>query len=204
MRMMLGAVIPNGKDYTFWGRGVSQGHSEAIRRLKGVKSVERLDGLKGAVQYTIPNPAAINAVRGGGNPDLSVRDRHTRECYVVAEDGADLAELENAIKQMPDYFAPYETVVHFITEDDLLANHMNMPHGGFVFRSGELGGNKQLTEFKLQAGSNPEFTACVMTAFARAAVKLHREGHHGAKTVFDLPLSYLSPLSRDELIRGLL
>jgi diaminopimelate dehydrogenase len=204
LKLLGGAFLPDGTDYTFWGKGVSQGHSEAIRRLDGVKAVGRLGGLKGAVQYTIPIETAMEMVRSGANPGLTVREKHLRECFVVPEDDADLVKLETDIKTMPDYYAPYETIVHFITEDELLAKHMKMPHGGFVFRSGTTGENKQIMEFGLKLGSNPEFTASVMVAFARAAVRMSREGNFGAKTAFDIPLSYLSPKSRDELIKELL
>ena len=198
MRMMSGAFLPMGEDYTFWGKGVSQGHSDAIRRVNGVKN---------GIQYTIPVEDAINKVRAGENPTLSTREKHTRECFVVAEEGADKAQIENDIKNMPNYFSDYNTTVHFITEEELKANHNKMPHGGFVFRSGVTGANdehQQIVEFSLKLDSNPEFTAQVLVAYARAAVKMNAEGQVGAKTVFDVPLSYLSPMSHAELIKNLL
>jgi len=207
MRLIGEAILPVGNTYTFWGRGVSQGHSEAIRRLDGIK--KDANGKKIAVQYTVPSEIAMNAVRNGENPELSVRGKHLRECYVAAEDGADLQELESGIKNMPDYFAPYDTIVHFISENEFAANHSKMPHGGFVFRSGTTGAddnnsNKQIMEFALKLESNPEFTASVMLAYARATVRLSREGRSGAFTVFDVPLSYLSPKDSATLIKELL
>nr|WP_302595552.1 diaminopimelate dehydrogenase [uncultured Cellulosilyticum sp.] len=198
MRMMSGAFLPMGEDYTFWGKGVSQGHSDAIRRVNGVKN---------GIQYTIPVEDAINKVRAGENPTLSTREKHTRECFVVAEEGADKAQIENDIKNMPNYFSDYNTTVHFITEEELKANHNKMPHGGFVFRSGVTGANeehKQIIEFSLKLDSNPEFTAQVLVAYARAVVRMNREGSLGAKTVFDVPLAYLSAKSSAELIKNLL
>lgn len=198
IRMMSGAILPVGEDYTFWGKGVSQGHSDAIRRVNGVKN---------GIQYTIPVTEAIDKVRAGENPTLSTREKHTRECFVVAEEGADKAQIENDIKNMPNYFADYNTTVHFITEEELKANHSKMPHGGFVFRSGVTGANeehKQIIEFSLKLDSNPEFTAQVLVAYARAAVRMNKEGNTGAKTVFDVPLSYLSAQSSAELIKNLL
>lgn len=198
IRMMSGAILPVGEDYTFWGKGVSQGHSDAIRRVKGVKN---------GIQYTIPVTEAIDKVRAGENPTLSTREKHTRECFVVAEEGADKAQIENDIKNMPNYFSDYNTTVHFITEEELKANHNKMPHGGFVFRSGVTGANeehKQIIEFSLKLDSNPEFTAQVLVAYARAAVRMNKEGNTGAKTVFDVPLSYLSAQSSAELIKNLL
>ena len=198
IRMMSGAILPKGNDYTFWGKGVSQGHSDAIRRVEGVKN---------GIQYTIPVDSAIEAVRNGNNPSLTTREKHTRECFVVAEEGADRARIEADIKNMPNYFADYDTTVHFITEEELRANHSKMPHGGFVFRSGVTGANdehKQIIEFSLKLDSNPEFTAATLVAYARAAVRMNKEGTLGAKTVFDVPLSYLSPLSSAELIKNLL
>jgi len=202
IRMMSSAFLPNGTDYTFWGRGVSQGHSDAIRGLDGIK--KDAEGKKMAVQYTIPSKQAMDTVRTGSNPTLSVRDKHLRECFVVAEDDADQQKMATEIKTMPNYFAEYETVVHFITQEEFEANHTKMPHGGFVFRSGATGENKQIIEFSLKLDSNPEFTASVMVACARAAVRLAKEGNYGGKTVFDIPLSYLSPKGRDELIKELL
>lgn len=198
LRMLSGAILPEGKDYTFWGKGVSQGHSDAIRRVKGVKN---------GIQYTIPVEAAIEAVRNGQQPELSTRAKHTRECFVVAEEGADRAQIEADIKSMPNYFADYDTTVHFISEEELKANHSKMPHGGFVFRSGVSGAeneHKQIIEFSLNLDSNPEFTAQVLVAYARAAVRMNLEGMKGAKSVFDVPLSYLSPKTNEELISTLL
>lgn len=198
MRMMSGAILPMGEDYTFWGKGVSQGHSDAIRRIEGVKN---------GIQYTIPVQEAIEKVRRGENPELSTREKHLRECFVVAEEGANQVEIEQAIKSMPNYFADYDTVVHFISEEELKREHNKMPHGGFVFRSGVTGEkeeHKQIIEFSLKLDSNPEFTAQVLVAYARAAVRMNKEGNKGAKTVFDVPLSYLSPLSNSELIKNLL
>lgn len=198
IRMLSGAILPQGNDYTFWGKGVSQGHSDAIRRVTGVKN---------AIQYTIPIDDAVESVRNGKNPELSTRQKHLRECFVVAEEGADKAKIEADIKNMPNYFADYDTIVHFVSEDELKSNHSRMPHGGFVFRSGKTGidtVNNHIIEFSLKLDSNPEFTANVLVAYARAAVRMNREGCHGAKTVFDVPLSYLSAKSHAELIKGLL
>ena len=198
IRMMSGAILPMGEDYTFWGKGVSQGHSDAIRRVNGVKN---------GIQYTVPVEEAIASVSRGENPSLSTRQKHTRECFVVAEEGADKAQIENDIKNMPNYFADYDTTVHFITEEELKANHQKMPHGGFVFRSGVTGANeehKQIIEFSLKLDSNPEFTAQVLVAYARAAVRMNKEGSIGAKTVFDVPLAYLSHQSSADLIKNLL
>lgn len=181
-RLMAQAVLPKGADYTFWGRGVSQGHSDAIRRI---------DGVKGAIQYTVPVETAVEAVRKGTQPQLSTRDKHLRECYVVAEAGADKAAIEQAIKAMPNYFSDYDTEVHFISEQELSEQHSAMPHGGFVIRSGQTGSSRQLIEYSLKLESNPEFTASVLVAYARAAVRMAGEGLRGAKTVFDVPLSYL-------------
>ncbi|HEY9061366.1 MAG TPA: diaminopimelate dehydrogenase [Pseudobacteroides sp.] len=197
-RMLAGAVLPVGNDYTFWGRGVSQGHSDAIRRIKGVK---------GGVQYTIPMEEAIKKVRSGVNPKLTTKEKHLRDCYVVAEEGADKSKIEQEIKNMPNYFADYETRVTFITEEELKSQHAAMPHGGFVIRSGNTGeGNKtnHIIEFSLKLDSNPEFTASVLVAYARATYRLSKEGQYGAKTVFDIPLAYLSPKSSAELIKELL
>ncbi|MDR0325433.1 MAG: diaminopimelate dehydrogenase [Oscillospiraceae bacterium] len=196
MRMLSGAVLPDGNDYTFWGYGVSQGHSNAIRGVEGVRD---------AVQYTVPLEAAVSAVRSGANPSLTAGQKHLRECFVVPEEGADLAKIEESIRQMPYYFAGYETIVRFVSQEELLRGHAGMPHGGHVFRTGVTGGeHKQVMEFSLKLDSNPEFTASVMTACARAAVRLSREGVFGAKTVFDIPLSYLSPTDRNTLIKELL
>ena len=198
MRMLGGAILPSGKDYTFWGKGVSQGHSDAIRRIEGV-----LD----AKQYTIPVLEALERVRNGENPELSTREKHTRECFVVAADGADKARIENEIKTMPNYFADYDTTVHFITAEELKRDHSGIPHGGFVMRSGstgEVGETKHMMEFSLHLGSNPEFTSSVLVSFARAAYRMNLEGLSGAKTVFDIPPAYYSPKEADELRRELL
>ncbi len=197
-RLYAQCVLPEGNDYTFWGKGVSQGHSDAIRRI---------DGVKNAKQYTVPVEAALDAVRSGSNPTLTTRQKHTRECYVVAEDGADLARIENEIKTMPNYFADYDTTVTFITEEELEKNHSGIPHGGFVIRTGTTGWNKEnkhVIEYSLKLDSNPEFTASVIVAYARAINRLHREGVSGCKTVFDIAPSYLSPLSSEELRSHLL
>jgi diaminopimelate dehydrogenase len=196
-RVLAEAVLPEGKHYTFWGRGVSQGHSDAIRRIKGVKN---------AVQYTIPIEEAIEKVRSGSNPDLTVREKHIRECYVVAEENADKKAIENEIKSMPNYFADYDTIVHFVSEEELKQNHSAMPHGGFVIRSGKTGdGNiNHIIEFSLKLDSNPEFTGSVLVAYARAVYRLNKEGQSGAMTVFDIPLAYLSPKSGEELRKELL
>ncbi|HEY8529603.1 MAG TPA: diaminopimelate dehydrogenase [Paenibacillaceae bacterium] len=195
-RMIMEAVLPDGKEYTFWGKGVSQGHSDAIRRVEGVKN---------AVQYTIPVEEAIARIRAGETPELAARDKHIRECFVVPHEGADLAKIERDIVTMPHYFADYHTIVHFIDEEELRAKHSAMPHGGFVIRSGVTGqGTKQLMEFTLKLGSNPEFTASVLVAYARAAYRLHKEGVTGAKTVFDIAPAYLSLRSPEELRRDLL
>lgn len=195
-RMMSEAILPQGKTYTFWGKGLSQGHSDAVRRVEGVKN---------GVQYTIPSKEAIERVRSGENPQLSTSERHKRECYVVPEDGADVKKIEQDIQTMPNYFADYDTTVHFITEKELQENHTAMPHGGFVIRSGQTGdGNNQIVEFSLKLGSNPQFTASVITAYARAAYRLHNEGQAGAKTVFDIAPGYLSPRSAADLRRDLL
>lgn len=195
-RMMTEAILPEGVGYTFWGKGVSQGHSDAIRRVEGVKN---------GVQYTIPLEEALRKVRSGENPELSTRDKHLRDCYVVAEAGADLKQIEQAIKGMPNYFAEYETRVTFISEDELQENHAAMPHGGHVIRSGKTGqGNNQIIEFSLQLESNPEFTSSALVACARAAYRLRRQGETGAKTIFDIPLGLLSPKSPEQLRKELL
>ena len=197
-RMYAGAILPEGTDYTFWGKGVSQGHSDAIRRIEGVAD---------AKQYTVPVEAALDAVRSGVNPTLTTREKHTRECYVVAKEGADLARIENEIKTMPNYFADYDTTVHFITAEELKRDHSGIPHGGVVLRSGKTGWNGEnshLIEYKLQLDSNPEFTASVIVAYARAAARLAREGQSGCKTVLDIAPAYLSPKSREELRATLL
>lgn len=192
-RLYASAVLPNGKDYTFWGRGVSQGHSDAIRRI---------DGVVDARQYTVPVPAALESVRAGENPELTVRQKHTRECYVVAEEGADLERIEREIKTMPNYFADYDTTVTFITMEELKANHAGIPHGGSVIRTGVTGWDGEhghVIEYSLKLDSNPEFTASVLVAFARAICKMHGRGVTGCKTVFDVAPADLSPLSPEEL-----
>lgn len=192
-RLYANAILTNGSDYTFWGKGVSQGHSDAIRRIDGV-----LDGK----QYTIPVESALEAVRNGLNPELTTRQKHTRECFVVAEEGADKARIESEIKNMPNYFADYDTTVHFITEEELKKNHSGIPHGGFVIRSGKTGWNDENThiiEYSLKLDSNPEFTASVLIAYARAAARLNAEGQTGCKTVFDIAPAYLSAQSGEEL-----
>ncbi|WP_113671582.1 diaminopimelate dehydrogenase [Vallitalea guaymasensis] len=197
-RLLSQCVLPEGNDYTFWGRGVSQGHSDAIRRIEGVQ---------GAVQYTIPIDSALEKVRSGENPELTTREKHIRDCYVVAKEGADKAKIENEIKTMPNYFSDYDTNVTFISEEELKANHSEMPHGGFVIRSGKTGeDNKhnQIIEFSLKLDSNPELTGSVLVAYARAIHRLSNEGATGAKTVFDIPLAYLSPKSGEELRKQLL
>ncbi|WP_339323977.1 diaminopimelate dehydrogenase [Paenibacillus sp. FSL W8-0194] len=195
-RMLAEAILPEGKEYTFWGRGVSQGHSDAIRRVEGVKN---------GVQYTIPVEEAVAKVRAGENPELSTRQKHLRECFVVAEEGADVARIEKEIKEMPNYFADYDTTVNFISEEELKANHSAMPHGGTVLRSGRTGENStQIIEFGLKLDSNPEFTASVLVAYARAAAKLSAQGDKGAKTVFDIPFGLLSPKSAEQLRKELL
>ena len=197
-RLYAGAILPEGKDYTFWGKGVSQGHSDAIRRVPGVKNGK---------QYTIPVGAALDAVRSGANPDLTTREKHTRECFVVAEEGADKAEIERQIKEMPNYFADYDTTVHFITEEELARDHSGIPHGGFVIRAGKTGVSGEHThiiEYSLKLDSNPEFTGSVLTACARAAYRMAEKGERGCKTVFDIPPAYLSPLSEEDLRRTLL
>ncbi len=197
-RMYANAILPDGKDYTFWGRGVSQGHSDAIRRIAGVKD---------AKQYTIPVDSALAAVRAGENPELTTRQKHTRECFVVAEEGADLDRIETEIKTMPNYFADYDTTVHFISEEELKRDHSGIPHGGFVLRSGSTGWEQEhshLIEYSLKLDSNPEFTASVIVAYARAAYRLAGEGAHGCKTVFDIAPAYLSAKSGEELRAALL
>jgi len=190
------AVLPEGETYTFWGRGLSQGHSDAVRRGPGVKA---------GVQYTIPSEEAIAQVRAGTLPKLSTRDKHKRECYVVLAEGADPEAVRQAIVTMPDYFADYDTVVHFISEEELRRDHATMPHGGFVIRSGRTGdGSKQTVEFSLRLDSNPEFTASVLVAYARAAYRLHRSGEYGARTVFDIAPGLLSPKSPEQLRKELL
>lgn len=193
MRLYGASVLPEGQDYTFWGKGVSQGHSDAIRRVEGVKNGK---------QYTIPVEEALESVRKGENPQLTTRQKHTRECFVVPEEGVDLAKIEETIKTMPNYFADYDTTVHFISQEEFDANHAGIPHGGFVFRTGVTGLNKEhkhVIEYSLKLDSNPEFTSSVILAFARAINRLSEEGVSGCKTVFDIAPAYLSPMSGDEL-----
>ena len=197
-RLYSNVILRDGKDYTFWGKGVSQGHSDAIRRVEGVKD---------AKQYTIPVESAVEAVRSGSNPELTTRQKHTRECFVVAEEGADLAKIESDIKNMPNYFSDYDTTVHFISEDELKKNHSGLPHGGFVIRTGTTGANnehKHVIEYSLKLDSNPEFTSCVLVAMARAAVRLNKEGVSGCKTIFDIAPAYLSAENGDYLRAHLL
>lgn len=194
-RLIAESILPEGNSYTFWGRGVSQGHSDAIRRIEGVAD---------ARQYTIPVPEAIESVRNGENPDLSTRQKHTRDCYVVAEEGADLERIESEIIHMPNYFSDYDTTVHFITKEELADNHSSLPHGGFVMRSGTTGDNSHLIEYSLKLDSNPEFTASVLTAVARAVVRMNQEGLAGARTIFDIPAGYLSWKSPEELRKSML
>ncbi len=193
-RVLAQSVLPQGKDYTFWGRGVSQGHSDAIRRVPGVKN---------AVQYTVPIPAALEAVRSGTEPTLTTRQKHERICWVVAEPGADQAAIRKAIVEMPNYFADYDTEVNFISEEELKRDHAGLPHGGFVLRSGKTGkASKQMVEFRLTLDSNPEFTASVMIASARAVHRMRKAGRTGAITVFDIPIGMLSPQSPEQLRKG--
>jgi len=195
MRLFGNAILPNGKDYTFWGTGVSQGHSDAVRRIEGVKN---------AKQYTVPKQAALDAVRSGKLPDLTTREKHERVCYVVAKEGADKAKIEAEIKNMPNYFADYDTTVHFIDEETFNREHAGLAHGGFVIRSGKTGDNTHIMEFNLKLDSNPEFTTSVLTAYARAIYKLKNEGQTGCKTIFDIPPAYLSNLSGEDLRAHLL
>ncbi|MCH5185130.1 MAG: diaminopimelate dehydrogenase [Oscillospiraceae bacterium] len=197
-RLYANAILTDGKDYTFWGKGVSQGHSDAVRRVEGVAD---------AKQYTVPVKSSLDAVRNGENPELSTREKHTRECFVVAKDGADKAKIENDIKTMPNYFSDYDTTVNFIDAEELRKNHSGIPHGGFVIRSGKTGMNGEhnhIIEYSLKLDSNPEFTACVLVAYARAAYRLSKEGSAGCKTVFDIAPAYLSALSGEELRKNLL
>lgn len=197
-RLYANAILPDGKDYTFWGKGVSQGHSDAIRRVEGVRD---------AKQYTIPVEAALEAVRNGENPELSTRQKHTRECFVVLEEGADAAKVEEEIKTMPNYFSDYDTTVHFISQEELDKNHSGIPHGGFVLRSGKTGWegeHSHLIEYSLKLDSNPEFTSSVLVAYARAAYRLYKEGQSGCKTVFDIAPAYLSSKSGEELRASML
>lgn len=196
-RLYGNVVLPNGKDYTFWGKGVSQGHSDAIRRISGVKN---------AKQYTIPVESALDRVRSGENPELTTREKHIRECFVVANEGEDLERIENEIKTMPNYFADYDTIVHFISEEELIRDHSGIAHGGFVLRTGTTNGgkSKHVIEYSLKLDSNPEFTASVIVAYARAAYRLNKEGVCGCKTVFDIPPAYLSALDGATLRKNLL
>ena len=197
-RLYANCMLPEGQDYTFWGKGVSQGHSDAIRRVAGVKR---------GIQYTIPVPEAVEEVRACKNPELTTRQKHTRECFIVAEEGADLQKIEEEIKTMPNYFSDYDTTVHFISEEEFDRDHTAMPHGGFVIRTGKTGKGEntdQLIEYSLKLGSNPEFTSSVLVAYARAAHRMASEGQTGCKTVFDVAPAYLSPLSGEELRAHLL
>lgn len=197
-RLLANAILTSGKDYTFWGKGVSQGHSDAIRRIKGVKD---------AKQYTIPVEAALKSVRNGENPELSVRQKHIRECYVVAQEGANLQEIENEIKNMPNYFADYDTIVHFVSEEELKKNHSGIPHGGFVIRTGKTGWNNEnnhVIEYSLKLDSNPEFTSAILVAYARAAFRLSKENISGCKTVFDIAPAYLINKTPEELRKEML
>ncbi len=197
-RLYGGAILPDGKDYTFWGRGVSQGHSDAIRRI---------DGVADAKQYTIPVEEALEAVRCGKNPELTTRQKHIRECFVVVKDGADEAKIEEEIKTMPNYFADYDTTVHFISQQELNENHKGIPHGGFVIRCGKTGvdlENTHIIEYSLKLDSNPEFTSSVLVAYARAAARLNSEGASGCKTVLDIPPAYISSKSGEDLRKELL
>ena len=191
-RLYAESILVQGSTYTFWGKGVSQGHSDAIRRIEGVKN---------AIQYTVPIEAAVDQVRSGSEPELTTRQKHLRDCYVVAEEGADKAAIEQAIKTMPNYFDEYDTTVTFITEEELEENHSKMPHGGFVIRTGETGteGNKHVIEYSLKLDSNPEFTASVLVAYARAAYRLSQKGENGARSVFDIPPALLSQKTSEEL-----
>ena len=197
-RVYANAILPEGKDYTFWGKGVSQGHSDAIRRIPGVKN---------AKQYTIPVESALEAVRSGKNPELTTRDKHTRECFVVLEEGADAAAVEKQIKEMPNYFADYDTTVHFISEEELIRDHSGMAHGGFVIRSGRTGTqgeHSHVIEYSLKLDSNPEFTTNVLAACARAVYRMHQQGRTGCMTMLDIPPVLLCPQSPEELRAHLL
>ena len=197
-RLYAAACLPEGENYTFWGKGVSQGHSDAIRRIEGVKD---------ARQYTIPVESALEAVRSGSSPELTTREKHTRECFVVAEEGADQAKIENEIKTMPNYFSDYDTTVHFISEEEMKRDHSTLPHGGFVIRNGKTGWNQENThviEYRLKLDSNPEFTSSVIVCCARAAFRMKQEGMSGCKTILDIPPAYLSAKSGEELRKNLL
>ncbi len=196
-RLYAESILVQGSTYTFWGKGVSQGHSDAIRRIPGVKN---------AIQYTVPVDEAVDQVRSGSEPKLTTRDKHTRECYVVAQEGANKAEIENAIKTMPNYFDEYNTTVHFISEEELKRDHSKMPHGGFVIRTGETGeeGSKHVIEYSLKLDSNPEFTASVLIAYARAAYRLNQKGENGARSVFDIAPALLSMKTPEQLRKEIL
>ena len=196
-RLYAESILVQGSTYTFWGKGVSQGHSDAIRRIPGVKN---------AIQYTVPVDEAVDQVRSGSEPKLTTRDKHTRECYVVAQEGANKAEIENAIKTMPNYFDEYNTTVHFISEEELKRDHSKMSHGGFVIRTGETGeeGNKHVIEYSLKLDSNPEFTASVLIAYARAAYRLNQKGENGARSVFDIAPALLSMKTPEQLRKEIL
>ena len=195
-RLFGNVLLPNGKDYTFWGKGISQGHSDAIRRIKGVKN---------AKQYTIPVEEALKSVRNGENPELTTRQKHTRECFVVLEEGADPKQIEHEIVTMPNYFSDYDTTVHFISEEELIKNHSGIPHGGFVIRTGETSvGTKHVIEYSLKLDSNPEFTSSVLVAYARACYRLNKEGQSGCKTIFDIAPAYLTNKTNEELISSML
>ena len=196
-RLYAESILVQGSTYTFWGKGVSQGHSDAIRRIPGVKN---------AIQYTVPVDEAVDQVRSGSEPKLTTRDKHTRECYVVAQEGANKAEIENAIKTMPNYFDEYNTTVHFISDEELKRDHSKMPHGGFVIRTGETGeeGNKHVIEYSLKLDSNPEFTASVLIAYARAAYRLNQKGENGARSVFDIAPALLSMKTPEQLRKEIL
>ena len=198
MRLYGSAILPEGKDYTFWGKGVSQGHSDAIRRI---------DGVKDARQYTVPVESVLERIRNGETPELTTREKHTRECYVVAEEGADLARIEKEIVTMPNYFSDYDTTVHFISEEEMKRDHSTLPHGGFVIRNGKTGWNQENThviEYRLKLDSNPEFTSSVIVCCARAAFRMKQEGMSGCKTILDIPPAYLSAKSGEELRKNLL
>ena len=197
-RLYMNCVLPEGKDYTFWGKGVSQGHSDAVRRVPGVKDCR---------QYTIPVPSALERVRAGEEPELTVREKHTRECFIVAEEGADRAAIEKTVKEMPNYFSDYDTTVHFITEEEMKRAHSGLPHGGRVIHSGKTGldgQNRHVMEFSLKLDSNPEFTASVLLSCARAAARMNGKGEYGCKTMFDIPPAYLSPMAPEDIRRKLL
>lgn len=197
-RLYGSCILPDGADYTFWGKGVSQGHSDAVRRI---------DGVVDARQYTIPVEAALDAVRSGSQPELTTRQKHTRECFVVAEDGADLKRIEKEIVTMKNYFDEYDTTVHFISQEELDRDHKGIPHGGFVIRTGKTGKDLEhnhVIEYSLKLDSNPEFTSGVLVAYARAAYRLNKEGQSGCKTVFDIPPAYLSAKSGEELRKSML